>query len=211
MKEHTPPTLRSRFGTPLLIGFSVVALLLVAIPLSQYLSTDPEPPVPPQDPNVLPPPDMIEPPPDPPEPDEPQIDNLKDPPLPPSIEMMEFQLEGVDTGGLGGYTDVTLPASDWEDPFVDWKDLTIPPKAIQQPTPQYPPEAKRLRINGEVIVQFLVTPEGRTKSIRIVQSSNPIFNDNTIAAIRKWLFTPGEKDGRIVTTRAQIKIPFQVK
>ena len=197
-------------GTPLFIGLSVVALLLVAIPLTQYLTTDPEPPVPPQDPDVLHPPEIIERPPDPPDPDPDPIDELKEKPQPPTISQIEDILGGVNTDGLVRYTDVTLPSGDWEDPFVDWHELTVPPKPLQQPAPTYPAEAKRLRLNGEVIVQFLVTPEGRTKSIRIVQSSNPLFNENTIAAVRKWLFTPGEKDGRIVTTRAQIKIPFKV-
>lgn len=187
-----------------------MALLLVAIPITQYLTADKEPPKPPQDPDVIHPPDIVEQPPDPPDPEPDPIEDLKEKPLPPDINMMESILGDVDPSGLVNYGPVTLPGGEWENPFVDIEDLTVPPKPIRQQAPTYPPDARRLSMNGEVFVQFLVTPEGRTKSIQILQSTNPLFNESTIAAVRKWLFTPGEKDGRVVTTRVRIKVPFKV-
>jgi len=48
-------------------------------------------------------------------------------------------------------------------------------------------------------------------SVEIKQSSDPVFDQPTIEAIRDWKFTPGEKDGRAVKTRTRVRIPYNIQ
>ena len=154
------------------ISILFVVALLLAIPFVQWTNTDdPVPPGPDTDTVPYESPDYEEPPPPPPPKDKP-IEDFKPDVQPPTITEIEI-IMNPDLRGFGSGTAINLPTGDIPDPFVDIKDLTTQPKPIQQPSPIYPPDAKRSRISGEVVVQFLVTIEGLTRGVEILKSSNP--------------------------------------
>ncbi|HTA64039.1 MAG TPA: energy transducer TonB, partial [Xanthomonadaceae bacterium] len=68
------------------------------------------------------------------------------------------------------------------------------PAVVSSAQPNYPPEALRDGVSGEVTVSFTVNPDGSVSGATIV-SSNPrrVFDAAALEAIRKWKFeAPGE-------------------
>ncbi len=118
-----------------------------------------------------------------------------------------------DVSGLAG-GDFTVPTYNLGDEIKEMvyelKDLTVMPRAVSQADPQYPPELKRNKVQGEVTLQFLIRANGRTDNIRVESSTNPAFEEAAIRAVRKWIFQPGEKGGEAVTVRVRQKIPFTI-
>ena len=51
---------------------------------------------------------------------------------------------------------------------------------------QLPPQAQRLGMNGDVLVEFTLSPTGVVGDITITKSSNRIFNAVAIAAVAKF-------------------------
>lgn len=68
------------------------------------------------------------------------------------------------------------------------------PNVISSAQPEYPREALREGLSGEVTVAFTVNPDGSVGAASVV-SSNPrrVFDREALAAIKKWRFeAPGE-------------------
>jgi protein TonB len=76
--------------------------------------------------------------------------------------------------------------------------------------PNYPFEMRRTGITGDVLVDFLVDTEGNVLNARPVSSSHREFEGSAVAAVSKWKFHPGRKDGRNVVTHMQVPILFSL-
>jgi protein TonB len=58
----------------------------------------------------------------------------------------------------------------------------------------FPPQADRLGLSGDVLVEFVVTPTGAVKDVVIKRSSNKLFNATAIAAVGKLRCTGKAQD-----------------
>lgn len=201
----------------ILIGIGVAALLFLAIPLTQLFTEYKKAPKEINAINVappVPPPPIEEPAPPPePEPEEPPPE-LDTPPPPISLEALEMSLNPGTGGSLAG--DFTLPGFNANQKSLgsldifDIGDVDEKPKAQKQAQPRYPTAARRAGKEGFVVAEFIIDATGATTDIQIQQSSDPIFNQPSIEAIRKWRFTPGKKGSRVVKTRTRVKLPYQL-
>ncbi len=74
--------------------------------------------------------------------------------------------------------------------------------AISTPQPKYPSEALRNGQSGTVQVEFTVGPNGSVTSARVISASPArVFNNETLAAVKRWRFQPM---GSSVTSRRTI-------
>ncbi|MDR3352225.1 MAG: energy transducer TonB [Zoogloeaceae bacterium] len=62
-----------------------------------------------------------------------------------------------------------------------------------------PPQASGL--SGQVLVEFIVTPSGAIQNIRVVRSTNPVFNRIATGAIAQYRCTGQDRDVRV-------RVPF---
>jgi TonB family protein len=76
---------------------------------------------------------------------------------------------------------------------------------------QYPSALRKAEIEGEVLVDFIVTSEGKVVKAFATQSSHRDFEAAAVAAVSKWKFQPGTKSGRPVNTHMQVPIAFSLK
>ena len=135
-------------------------------------------------------------------------------PPPISLEALEMSLNPGTGGSLAG--DFALPGFNVNQKelggldIFDIGDVDEKPQAQKQAQPRYPSAARRTGKEGFVVAEFIIDATGATTEIQIKQSSDPIFNQPTIEAIRKWRFTPGKKGNRVVKTRTRVKLPFQL-
>jgi periplasmic protein TonB len=68
---------------------------------------------------------------------------------------------------------------------------------LDRTSPLYPPRALRARLDGTVLVEFIITPKGLVHSATVVRADPPeVFNNATLAAVKKWKFKPKIVGGR---------------
>jgi protein TonB len=74
------------------------------------------------------------------------------------------------------------------------------PGLIKKVEPIYPPMARTARIEGTVVVDAIIRKDGSVSDVTIVKSSNPLFDQPTIDAVRRWRFTPSPQDVILTVT-----------
>lgn len=71
------------------------------------------------------------------------------------------------------------------------------------PTPTYPPAARRRGIEGEVVRRVLVSAEGRPQAVEIARSSgSDLLDEATRETIARWRFRPALHGGEAVAGKA---------
>lgn len=89
-------------------------------------------------------------------------------------------------------------------------ELDRSPRARLQPAPIYPVLAKSSGMTGEVLVTFTVDENGSVLSPRVLQSTDRMFDEPTLASVSKWRFEPGKKDGRPVRFKMAVPVTFRL-
>ncbi len=79
--------------------------------------------------------------------------------------------------------------------------LDEPPRILHREVPVYPYAQRRAGGEGRVVLGFEVSAEGRVENVSVHESNNSVFEEPAIAALMKWRFTPGRRDGEPVRTR----------
>ncbi len=86
------------------------------------------------------------------------------------------------------------------------------PNYRENSPPPYPLLARRRNYEGEVLLEVLVTTEGRVGSVRLVKSSgHEILDRAAMKGVRRWLFYPGERGGEVIEMWVKVPIRFQLK
>jgi TonB family protein len=71
-----------------------------------------------------------------------------------------------------------------------------PLQLISGAGPTYPSQAQTDRIEGEVVVRYDVTREGRVVNARIDSAQPPgVFDEAALATVRSWKYNPQIRDG----------------
>lgn len=74
------------------------------------------------------------------------------------------------------------------------------PGLIKKVEPQYPPIARTARIEGSVVVDAVIQKDGSVSDVTVLSSSNKMFEQAVIDAVRRWRFTPGPQDVILTVT-----------
>jgi len=90
-------------------------------------------------------------------------------------------------------------------------DLDEKPRPLSALRPIYPPQARMRRLEGFVVVEFIVSPDGTVRDAEVI-SSRPsnTFNRAALQAVLRWRFNPGTKEGRPVSARVRQKVEFRL-
>jgi periplasmic protein TonB len=74
--------------------------------------------------------------------------------------------------------------------------------------PVYPFEMRRSGRTGEVLLEFIVDPQGSVRDPVVIRATHPAFEQAALDAVMKWKFKPGKKAGKAVSTRMSQLFPF---
>jgi TonB family protein len=87
------------------------------------------------------------------------------------------------------------------------------PRLIHEVKPQYTAQAMRAKIQGEVLLECVVQPDGTVGNIRVVRSLDSAFglDQEAITAARQWRFAPGTRQGQAVPVLVTIAIAFTLR
>ena len=68
------------------------------------------------------------------------------------------------------------------------------PRLLSAPSPRYPIMAQRRKLEGQVVVQFTIQPDGSVASPRVVSADPPgVFDEAAIVAASRWRFEAGSR------------------
>ena len=87
---------------------------------------------------------------------------------------------------------------------------TSPIEVLSKLRPDYTEEARRLKIEGEVVVEALFTAAGSVEVLRVVQGLGHGLDQRAIDAVRRIQFRPAERNGHPVDFAGTVRIRFQL-
>ena len=85
------------------------------------------------------------------------------------------------------------------------------PGYLTNPKPSYPPEARRRRQQGLVVLNVFITNEGRPQRVEVVQSSGcALLDEAALTAIKQWHFTPARVGNMAVSSQVEVPVRFKL-
>ena len=84
------------------------------------------------------------------------------------------------------------------------------PRLIEKVEPEYSDQARDAKLEGTVMLAGEIWEDGKAHNIRPVRCLGMGLDENAVEAIKKWVFRPGEKDGRPVRVAAQFQVSFRL-
>ena len=81
------------------------------------------------------------------------------------------------------------------------------------PLPPYPLVARRLGMEGVVLLEVVVAPDGHAADVRVARSSGyPALDESALTTVReRWRFIPAHRDGVPVESRVTVPIRFRLE
>lgn len=95
-------------------------------------------------------------------------------------------------------------------PAADIAATTAPPEITSKPTPAYTDEARKLHIEGEVLLEVVFQSTGKLHVVRIVRGLGHGLDEAARQAAEQIRFKPALRDGRPSDSTAVLHIVFQL-
>lgn len=92
-------------------------------------------------------------------------------------------------------------------PIVKVGQAIIAKKAVYEPPPTYPLEAKINHISGSVLFHAMIGPNGNVCSLQVVQGP-PELIEASFAAVRSWRYSPTTVNGKPAIVDTTITVVF---
>lgn len=91
-------------------------------------------------------------------------------------------------------------------------DVDRQPSAVARRRPNYPYRARRQGKEAEVRVRFIVTENGKTRDVEILDSdAEDMFRNAVKSAVSGWKFKPATRDGEPVPVVVTTTVRFELK
>jgi protein TonB len=85
-----------------------------------------------------------------------------------------------------------------------------PPTKIKNVPPVYPPIAQSARVQGVVIIEATIGPNGRVTDARVLRSI-PLLDQAALDAVKQWEFTPTLLNGVPVPVIMTVTVNFTLQ
>lgn len=87
---------------------------------------------------------------------------------------------------------------------------TVAAEILDKPRPSYTGEARRLKIEGEVLLEVVFEASGETKVLRVIRGLGHGLDEAAMAAARQIRFRPARRGGAAIDSSAVVHIVFQL-
>ena len=85
-----------------------------------------------------------------------------------------------------------------------------PPVKTVDVQPAYPPIAIAARVEGTVVIDATIAPDGRVTETKVLHSV-PLLDAAAVAAVRQWRFTPTRLNGIPISIVMTVTVTFTLK
>jgi TonB family protein len=86
----------------------------------------------------------------------------------------------------------------------------VQPEILSKPVPAYTPEARQLRIEGEVLLEVVLQATGNVHVVRVVRGLGHGLDDEAMRAAAQIRFKPASRDGQPADSTVVLHIIFQL-
>jgi TonB family protein len=76
--------------------------------------------------------------------------------------------------------------------------------------PDYPKYAKQNNMEGTVMVRVTLSDRGKIEDARVVESSNNVFDEPALTAVRQFRFKPAYNRGEPVRSTVMVPVHFRL-
>jgi periplasmic protein TonB len=83
------------------------------------------------------------------------------------------------------------------------------PRKMRDSAPVYPEVAKQARVEGVVVLEATISPEGRVDNVKVLRGS-PLLNDAALNAVKSWAYTPTLLNGVPVAVVMTVTVSFKL-
>jgi protein TonB len=84
------------------------------------------------------------------------------------------------------------------------------PRKIKDVPPVYPELAKRARIQGVVILECVINPQGRVENVKVLRGLATL-DEPAVEAVRQWTYTPTLVDGVPTSVVMTVTVNFLLR
>ncbi len=87
------------------------------------------------------------------------------------------------------------------------------PQPLKEVKPQYTADAMRAKVQGTVLLECVVLPDGSVGAVEVVRSLDSTFglDQEAIKAAKQWRFRPGTRFGEPVAVLVTIELTFTLR
>jgi periplasmic protein TonB len=87
------------------------------------------------------------------------------------------------------------------------------PRVVREVRPNYTSDAMRAKVQGTVLLECVVNPDGSVGDVQLVRSLDPTFglDAEAVKAARNWKFQPGTRLGQPVPVLVTIELTFTLR
>jgi len=87
------------------------------------------------------------------------------------------------------------------------------PQPVREVKPQYTADAMRAKVQGSVVLECVVLPDGSVGPVEVVRSLDSTFglDQEAIKAAKQWRFRPGTRFGEPVAVLVTIELTFTLR
>jgi TonB family protein len=82
---------------------------------------------------------------------------------------------------------------------------------VREIPPSYTDEARRRRLEGDVILEIIVRRDGSVGSVRVLRRLGAGLDDQAVDAVRQWRFLPARRHGEAVDVLAEVAVEFKLR
>jgi protein TonB len=98
------------------------------------------------------------------------------------------------------------------DPAMAVTTLSRKVEYLYNPPPDYPPRARRLGLEGEVLIRTRVLPNGESGELVLGQSSGyALLDQAALEAVRTWRFRPARHGDKEIVSWVEIPVRFRLE
>jgi protein TonB len=84
------------------------------------------------------------------------------------------------------------------------------PQKTKDVRPVYPPIAQSARVQGIVIIEAVIGPDGAVRDAKVLRSI-PLLDQAALDAVRQWVFTPTLLNGQPVPVIMTVTVQFTLQ
>jgi protein TonB len=79
---------------------------------------------------------------------------------------------------------------------------------VKKVNPEYPPEAKKHRIQGVVVLEATVGTDGKIHDLRVISAPSSALADSSFSAVSQWEYRAYLVNGEPVPVSTTIRVTF---
>jgi TonB family protein len=110
----------------------------------------------------------------------------------------------------GGFGDAGGAKSDAPKKRADTGPAQTPVEILFKPKPDYTDEARKMKLEGEVLIRALFTAGGEVRVLDVVRGLGHGLDETAVRAAQQIKFKPAQREGQPVDSTATVHILFQL-